>query len=1086
MAGCPVCHADNPEGARFCASCGSPMAPLQAREVRKTITVLFADVTGSTALGEQLDPETMRSIMGRYFTMMRAVIEGHGGTVEKFIGDAVMAVFGIPQVHEDDALRAVRAAADIATELARLNAELEASRGITIRFRTGVNTGEVVAGDPATSQTLVTGDTVNTAARLEQAAPPGEILLGALTWSLVRDAVAVEPVEQVAAKGKAEPLSAYRLIGVRPGEAGRRRRLDAPLVGRERELARLDQAFRQAVADGSCGLFTLLGSAGVGKSRLVAEFVAGLAGEATILRGHCLSYGEGITYWPIGEIVRSAAGIDELDTAEGARAKLRAILEGEREADVLAARVSSAIGLSAEPAAQEEIFWAIRKLLEHLAHERPLAVVVEDIHWAEPTLLDLLEHIVDWSRDASFLLLCPARPELLDSRPAWGGGKLNATTILLEALPADATGRLIAALPGGSALPTGVVERIQAAAEGNPLYVEELLAMLVDDGLLAESSDGTWAATADLAAVRVPASISALLAARLEQLDPAELAVAERASVVGRVFEAAAVTELADAALRPAVNSSLLALVRKELVRPDRSELTAGNAFRFRHILIRDAAYAALPKAERADLHERFADWLERTTGERLAEIEEIVGHHLEQAYRYRTELGETGPAVERLGERAGERLAAAAKGISARGDAATASVLLGIAVDLPAATPLFRAELLLRHGRALETSGRLAEAKLRAEESLASATAIGDHRLAARARILRLQISIGDGTLDDLDPQAAVEAAAAMQDAEEAGDPAALAEAYETLGIQAYVKGDASRSESFTRLAVEQAWASSDLKMALEAESNMLTESVVGWAPAQQLVGPAESLLEKAREHPSVHAGVLRLLAVLEAMIDRSDDALRHATESVDRFEALGLPYALVHARGDKAWVHRLLDDSSSAERELRLALAIASASGDRTNLSWVACRLVQVLIEDNRLGEIEPYLAEAERVPSVMNRSRVLGARARLHAARGESDAADLVTDLVASMDDIPYPNIRIDGFVDAAEASAAIGDAPTAARYAEEALRLAEAKGNLPRARQVRAIIARMRSQASFSAPRATPGSAASTSTRRPEPP
>jgi hypothetical protein len=298
------------------------------------------------------------------------------------------------------------------------------------------------------------------------------------------------------------------------------------------------------------------------------------------------------------------------------------------------------------------------------------------------------------------------------------------------------------------------------------------------------------------------------------------------------------------------------------------------------------------------------------------------------------------------------------------------------------------------------------------------------------------------------------------MQDAEEAGDPAALAEAYETLGIQAYVKGDASRSEHFTRLAVEQAWASSDLKMALEAESNMLTESVVGWAPAQQVVGLAENLLEKAREHPSVHAGVLRLLAVLEAMIDRSDDALRHATESVDRFESLGLPNAVVNARGDKAWVHRLLDDSSSAERELRLALEIASASGDRSITSWVACRLVQVLIEDDRLGEIEPYLAEAERVPSVMNRSRVLGARARLHAAQGESDAADLVTDLVASMDDIAFPNIRIDGFVDAAEASAAIGDAPMAARYAEEALRLAEAKGNLPRARQVRAIIDRIR--------------------------
>ncbi|HEY8847599.1 MAG TPA: adenylate/guanylate cyclase domain-containing protein, partial [Candidatus Limnocylindrales bacterium] len=305
MAACPACRVDNPDGARFCAECGAPLRPAAAvREVRKVVTVLFADVTGSTVLGEQLDPETMRAIMGRYFTMMKAVIERHGGTVEKFIGDAVMAVFGIPVVHEDDALRAVRAAADIGTELAALNAELGASRGLAIQFRTGVNTGEVVAGDPATGQTLVTGDTVNTAARLEQAAPPGSVYLGGLTWSLVRDAVEVEPIEPIAAKGKALPLVAYRLVAVRPGEAGRRRRLDAPLVGRERELARLEEAFRHAVADRAAGLVTLLGPAGVGKSRLVAEFLAGLAGEATVLRGHCLSYGEGITYWPIGEIVR--------------------------------------------------------------------------------------------------------------------------------------------------------------------------------------------------------------------------------------------------------------------------------------------------------------------------------------------------------------------------------------------------------------------------------------------------------------------------------------------------------------------------------------------------------------------------------------------------------------------------------------------------------------------------------------------------------------------------------------------------------------------------------------------------------------
>jgi predicted ATPase/class 3 adenylate cyclase len=1062
MAACPACRTENPDGARFCSTCATPLGPVAAvRDVRKVVTILFADVTGSTVLGEQLDPETMRTIMGRYFAMMKAVIERHGGTVEKFIGDAVMAVFGIPTLHEDDALRAVRAAAEIATELASLNGELSASRGVAIQFRTGVNTGEVVAGDPATGQTLVTGDTVNTAARLEQAAAPGEILLGAITWNLVRDAVEVEPVEPIAAKGKALPIAAYRLLSVRPGEAGRRRRLERPLVGREQELARIEQAFRRAVDDRAAGLFTLLGTAGVGKSRLVAEFIAGLAGEATTLRGHCLSYGEGITYWPIGEIVRSAAGIDETDDSEGARDKLRAVFGDERDGDLLATRVGSAIGLSTEASPQEEIFWAIRRLLEGLARERALVVVVEDIHWAEPTLLDLLDYIVDWSRDAPILLLCPSRPDLLDERTGWGGARANATTVLLESLSTEASGRLIASLPGGAALPGPVVERIQDAAEGNPLYIEEFLAMLVDDGLLVEEPDGTWRADTDLAAVHVPASISALLAARLEQLEPAERAVAERGSVVGRVFEAAAVSELADEGLRPVVGRSLLALVRKEFVRPDRSELSPGDAFRFRHILIRDAAYAALPKSERAELHERFADWLMRTAGERIAELEEIVGHHLEAAYRYRTELGEQGDAVEHLGRRAGGHYLAAARRIRDRGDAAAATALLLAAETLPVADPGFRAELQLTLGSVLEASGRVAEARVRAEQALELATELGDHRLAARARILRLQVSIQDGTLTDMDPEATAEAAAALHDAQLAGDATALAEAYQTVGVQAYMSGRAAESREFSRLAIEQAWAAGDVSMALQAETNALVEDVVGWTPATEALTRAEALLETAAAYPSVRGDVLRLVAVLEAMIGRLDEARAHAAESVRLLEDLGFPSAAHLARGDKSWVDRLGDDLPAAERELRTVVTAAAAAGDRTLLSWGACRLAQVLMEQGRLDDAEPYLEDAERVDMVMNRSRVLGARARLQAARGRPEAAELIAGLVEALEDIDFPNIRLDGFIDAAEATAVLGDRSRAVGYAEEALRLAEAKGNVTRARQVRAIIARIES-------------------------
>ncbi len=424
MIPCPTCGTENPQRAKFCVECGAALEgePAgRARSTRKVVTILFADVAGSTALGELLDPEAVRALMDRYFALMRRIIEAHGGTVEKFIGDAVMAVFGIPVVHEDDALRAVRAADEIRAALE--TGDLFAAGDQTVRFRTGINTGEVFAGDPGSGQAFVTGDAVNTAARLEQAASPGEILLGRLTWQLVRDAVSVEPVDPISAKGKADPLPAYRLLALDPGVADHHRGHEAPLVGREHELAALTDVFDQVVSGRICQLVTLLGTAGAGKSRLVAEFAASADRDATVLRGRCLSYGEGITYWPIGEIVRAAAGIGESDSADAARTKLRARLDGEPEADTIAARVASAIGLSTDPAPQEEVFWAIRKLWEHLAGERPLIVIIEDIHWAEPTLLDLIEHIVDYTRDRPILLLCPARPELSAVREGWPGDR---------------------------------------------------------------------------------------------------------------------------------------------------------------------------------------------------------------------------------------------------------------------------------------------------------------------------------------------------------------------------------------------------------------------------------------------------------------------------------------------------------------------------------------------------------------------------------------------------------------------------------------------------------------------------------------
>jgi class 3 adenylate cyclase len=584
--------------------------------VRKVVTILFCDLAGSTAIGERTDPEALRALMTRYYETARVVLERHGGTVEKFVGDAVMAVFGIPVTREDDALRATRAAVELRDVIQALGLEA----------RIGVNTGDVVAGE---GDTLVTGDAVNVAARLEQSAEPGEILLGETAFRLVRDAVDAERTE-LSVKGKSAPLEAHRVVAFDREARGVARRLERPMIGRQRERDRLQAEFDEVVDRRTCRLVTLIGPAGVGKSRLVHDFLDRVGATATATRGRALSYGEGITYWPLVEIL-------------------------------LQLGVDPPLVIRSSPADTQLL---VRARLEAAAEERPLVLVVDDLHWAEPPMLDLVEHIVDWSRERAILVLCIARPELLDVRPGWGGGKLNATSVLLDPLPADDAAALAASLLGELELDPTTRERILQTAEGNPLFLEEMALLARDAG-----------------AADVPPTIHALLQARLDTLATTERALVDRGAVEGKVFHRGAVTALVRESDRRDVPGDLLALVRKEVVRPDRTQIPGDDAFRFRHLLIRDTAYESLPKAARAELHEAFADWLAEHAG--LYEQDELVGYHLERASRFRRELDSDDPRAVSLGARAAARLGVAGRAAFEREDLHAVRNLLGRAVAL-------------------------------------------------------------------------------------------------------------------------------------------------------------------------------------------------------------------------------------------------------------------------------------------------------------------------------------------------------------------------------------------------------------------
>ena len=970
---------------------------VSAAAVRKTVSVVFCDLAGSTAVGEQLDPEALRVLLSGWYEAMRGPVERHGGTVEKFIGDAVMAVFGVPHVHEDDALRAVRAAVEMRDAAAALG------EGLTVRI--GVNTGEVVTGDAAT--TLVTGDAVNTAKRLEQAAPDGEILIGEGTRRLVENAVELEPVAPVQARGKRQPVPAFRVVATIPGAPAFARRLDARLVGRRVELALLRGELERARHERSLRLVTVLGAAGIGKSRLASELLAEASGQATILTGRCPPYGEGITFLPLHDLVRAAGG----------EASLRAALAEEPDAAMIVERLSDErlrFLSGTEPLSSEEAFWAVRRVFQALARERPLVVCLEDVHWAAPTFLDLLEYLAGWSRDAPILLLCLARPELLDVRPRWAGRLID-----LEALDDTEAAALLDELTAEWPLPGRARLQAVEAAEGNPLFLEQLVAMLSDD----EET------------TTLPPTIHALLAARLDRLPPDDRGVLGRAAVAGREFRRDAVVELSPDAERPHVGSVLLRLVREQLVAPQPSELAGDDEFRFRHALIRDAAYAELPKASRAGLHERFAAWLEGTDAE-----SELVAYHLERAWLCRRELGVTGPETAALAERAGALLAACGDHAFARGDMPAARSLLTRAAAL---TDGLSPDIRRRLSLALWSTGETEEAVRVLDEVVRDAERIGDARTLWLARIeavVRQSVSDPGFRVDEI--VTTCERAIAVF--AELGDEAALARAWLWTAYAHRIVGRLAAGSRAAEIGVRHAAAGAAPEERARLEDELCTALLDGPADVEQGLERCEELLAGNRDSALEEANVLSAVAGLRALkgdFDGARDALDRAAEL---FGELGLQFALAGLRKISGDVEVLAGDLDAAEEELRAGLELISAIGTR---AIFAASLAHVLLSQGREDEARGLVGDAEEVAGPYYAAQVLwrSAKARLLSADGsDAEATALAREAVGLAGETDALVLRGQALIALSQVAASAGDHEASAAAAAEALELYRRKG------------------------------------------
>ncbi|HEX5239592.1 MAG TPA: adenylate/guanylate cyclase domain-containing protein, partial [Candidatus Limnocylindrales bacterium] len=1002
------------------------------RDTRRTVTLVFALAKVHGVTGEEPGPGVLRDVMSRYFDAMRTALEHHGGTVEKYIGDAVMAVFGLPIRHEDDALRAVRAAADMQAALADLNPSFRTEFGVELHGLFGVNTGEVIAsGDASSAQRLVTGDTVNTAARLEQAAGGGDVILGDLTYRLSRDEIEAEPIPPLTLKGKAEPVPAYRLVRVAHRSSTTS---TTPFVGRAAELARLEGCLDAALSTKRARLVNVVGDAGVGKSRLIREFADRASVGANVLRGRCLPYGNGITFWPLNEAIGAIAGIQPDDSPAVAVGKIRRLLRGSADAAAgttvsdgeigdITNRVAAAINLSDAQFPVAELLWGARRLLEVLAREEPLVFIVDDIHSAEATFLDLVDAVVEAAADAPMVVLTSARQELTERHPEWSEAHAG-DTITLAPLSDQEAGQVVAELLG--ALDEDVRGRISAAAEGNPLYLEQIVSMLVETRAIERAGDRWVARTGGELAI--PPTVQALVAARLDALAGEERQVIEPASVIGLSFPEEALEELVEHPLRPILDAELSSLAGKELIR---RASTADVVYRFGHLVIRDTAYGGLLKRVRAALHERFVVWAERVNRERgrEQEFEEILGYHLEQAYRYRTDVGLVDDAAREVGERAAEKLSNAGRRALTRGDLPAAVSLLRRAIDLLPESSTFRVELQVDLAEGLLQQGAFDDSNAVLEEARSAAKSLAETRLEVRADLIQVgvdQFRAGGQAGADRAMDVAHHAIEAL---EPLADHAGLARAWRLIMNTSLNQGHFDEASEAAERVVSEASAADDQRLASRSASAIAYVLLHGRTPVPEAISRCEELLRSVEGDRKTEGLIESTLSVLRAMtgdIEAGRELYRRSQASLTE---LGGGIDALSGSLDSSRVELLAGDLEAAERELRRDYDALAALGESYFRSTVAARLASVLERRGKPDEALFYADVAKDIGEEDDVETQVGwrsARSLVQADLGMAESAlELANEAVRLTEDTSDGLLRAAALMDLGTVLERLGD-------------------------------------------------------------